>query len=172
MLPWSTGGDERGSQWILCCDISPPKNISSRSPPSKPTLNARIPSPRKQSTHDYRMMSSAESKWVAHVPMGNPFHNDKQIKSNLIFQRFWALSIVQATSTCLANGTLASTVPQGDLLTIMTIMGIRSFPQNIHNCTSDMDIMATTSSLGTAKQIGHRLLLTHKMTLTNKNIKQ
>ena len=96
-----------------------------------------------------------------------PFNNDKRIKSNLIFQRFWALSIVLATSTCLANGTLVSTVPQGDLL---IIMGIRSFPQNIHNCTSDMHIMTTTSSLSTARQIEHRL--SHKMTLTNKNIKQ
>ena len=96
-----------------------------------------------------------------------PFNNDKRIKSNLIFQRFWALSIVLATSTCLANGTLVSTVPQGDLL---IIMGIRSFPQNIHNWSSDMDIMTTTSSSSTARQIEHRL--SHKMTLTNKNIKQ
>ena len=97
----------------------------------------------------------------------NLFHIDKQIKSNLIFQRFWALSIVQATSTCLANGTLASTVPQGDL----TIVGIRSFPPNIYNCTSNMDIMTTTSSLSTAKQIEHRLLLSEKVILINKNIK-
>ena len=97
----------------------------------------------------------------------NPFHNDKQIKSNLIFQRFWALSIVLATSTCLANGTLASTVPQGDL----TIVGITSFPPNIYNCTSNMDIMTTTSSLSTAKQIEHRLLLSEKVILINKNIK-
>ena len=158
-----------------CAVISlPPKNISSRSPPSKPTLNAR----------NTNKSTKKENSWLSNdvkcsIQMGraclyirNPFHNDKQIISNLIFQRFWALSIVQATSTCLANGTLAFTVPQGDLLTIMTIMGIRSFPQNIHNCTSDMDIMATTSSLSTAKQTVHRLLLSHKMTLTNKNIKQ
>ena len=143
-----------------------------------------FPSIKTYSQCPHTKSTKIENSWLSNdvkcwIQMGraclyirNLFHNDKQIKSNLIFQRFWALSIVLATSTCLANGTLASTVPLGDLLTIMTIMGIRSFPQNIHNCTSNMDIMITTSSLSTAKQIGHRLLLSHKMTLTNKNIKQ
>ena len=98
-----------------------------------------FPSIKTYSQCPHTKSTKIENSWLSNdvkcwIQMGraclyirNLFHNDKQIKSNLIFQRFWALSIVQATSTCLANGTLASTVPQGDL----TIVGIGSFPPNI-----------------------------------------